>query len=76
MLSELIKMEKYKKYAFDTILSLAFWVPVIGVWSFTVVKLDGWELVSVMAGTAVINASLGGIYGRLLNRWRKAFSYN
>ena len=69
-------MEKYKRFAFDTILSLVFWAPVIGIWSYAVVKLDGWELVSIMAGTAIINASFVGIYGRLLNRWRKTFSYN
>lgn len=69
-------MGKYKKYVFDTILSLVFWVPVIGIWSYAVVRLDSWELISVMAGTAAINASLGGIYGRLLDKWRHALSYN
>jgi len=70
-----MKDNKYTRYALDTTLSLVFWVPIIGVWSFAVVKLDGWELVSVVAGTAAINASLGGVYGRLLNRWRKTFNY-
>jgi len=69
-------LDKYQKYLFDTMLSLAFWVPVIGIWSYFVVRLDGWELVSIMVGTAVINASLGGLYGKLLDRWRKAFKYN
>lgn len=68
-------MNKYQKYLLDTLLSLAFWVPVIGIWSYLVVKLDNWELVSVMIGTAVINASLGGVYGKVLDKWRKAFSY-
>ena len=56
-------------------LSLVFWVPIIGIWSYFVVKLDGWELISVMIGTAIINASLGGLYGRVLDKWRKLFSY-
>jgi hypothetical protein len=67
---------KYKKYGLDTVLSLVFWVPVIGIWSYAVVRLEGWELFSVMAGTAAINASLGGLYGRLLNRWRKTLRYD
>jgi hypothetical protein len=70
-----ILLNKYQEYLFDTILSLVFWVPVIGIWSYFVVKLDSWELVSVMAGTALINASLGGLYGRLLDKWRRLFSY-
>jgi hypothetical protein len=69
-------MDKYKKYVFDTILSLVFWVPVIGIWSYVVVRLDSWELISVMVGTAAINASLGGIYGRLLDKWRHVLNYN
>jgi hypothetical protein len=68
-------VNRYQKYLLDTLLSLAFWVPVIGIWSYFVVKLDSWELVSVMIGTAVINASLGGLYGKVLDKWRKAFSY-
>jgi len=67
-------LNKYQQYLLDTILSLAFWVPVIGIWSYFVVKLEGWELVSVMAGTALINASLGGLYGRVLDRWRRFFN--
>ena len=66
---------KYSRYLLDTFLSLIFWVPVIGVWSFVVAKLDYSELLSVMAGTAAINASLGGLYGKLLNKWREALSY-
>lgn len=68
--------EKYRKYAFDTTLSLVFWVPVIGLWSGAIVKLEGNELVTVMIGTAIINASLGGIYGRVLNKWRRLFKYS
>ena len=67
---------KYSRYLLDTFLSLIFWVPVIGVWSFVVAKLDYSELLSVMAGTAAINASLGGLYGKLLNKWRKTFNYD
>jgi hypothetical protein len=67
---------KYRRYLLDTFLSLIFWVPVIGVWSFVVVKLDYSELLSVMAGTAAINASLGGLYGKLLNKWRETFNYD
>jgi hypothetical protein len=40
-----------------------------------VAKLDYWELVNVMAGTAAINASVGGLYGKLLNKWRETFNY-
>jgi hypothetical protein len=67
---------KYRLYLLDTFLSLIFWVPVIGVWSLVVAKLDYSELLSVMAGTAAINASLGGLYGKLLNKWRKTFNYD
>jgi hypothetical protein len=28
-----------------------------------------------MAGTAAINASVGGLYGRLLNKWRETLKY-
>ena len=70
-----ILLNKYQKYLFDTILSLAFWVPIIGIWSYFVVKLDGWELVNVMIGTAIINASLGGLYGRILDKWRRVFNH-
>jgi hypothetical protein len=35
---------KYKKYALDTILSVVFWVPAVGVWSYAVAGLEGWEL--------------------------------
>jgi hypothetical protein len=66
---------KYRRYLLDTFLSVIFWVPVIGVWSFVVVKLDYSELLSVMAGTAAINASVGGLYGRLLNKWRETLKY-
>jgi hypothetical protein len=66
---------KYRRYLLDTFLSVIFWVPVIGVWSFAVVKLDYSELLSVMAGTAAINASVGGLYGRLLNKWRETLKY-
>jgi len=68
-------LNKYQKYLFDTVLSLVFWVPIIGIWSYFVVKLDGWELISVMIGTAIINASLGGLYGRVLDKWRRLFNY-
>jgi len=70
-----ILLNKYQKYLFDTMLSLAFWVPMIGMWSYFVVKLDGWELVNVLIGTTIINASLGGLYGRLLDKWRRVFNY-
>jgi hypothetical protein len=66
---------KYRRYLLDTFLSVIFWVPVIGVWSFAVVKLDYSELLSIMAGTAAINASVGGLYGRLLNKWRETLKY-
>jgi hypothetical protein len=66
---------KYRRYLLDTFLSVIFWVPVIGVWSFAVVKLDYSELLSVMAGTAAINASVGGLYGKLLNKWRETLKY-
>ena len=66
---------KYRQYLLDTFLSVIFWVPVIGVWSFAIVKLDYSELLSVMAGTAVINASVGGLYGKLLNKWRETLKY-
>jgi hypothetical protein len=67
---------KYKKYGLDTVLSLVFWVPVIGIWSYALAGLEGWELLSVITGTAAINASLGGLYGRVLNRWRKTLGYD
>jgi hypothetical protein len=70
-----ILLNKYQKYLLDTILSLAFWVPIIGIWSHFVVKLDGWELLNVMIGTAIINASLGGLYGRILDKWRRVFNH-
>lgn len=70
-----ILLNKYQKYLFDTILALTFWVPIIGIWSYFVVKLDGWELVNVMIGTAIINASLGGLYGRILDKWRRVFNH-
>jgi hypothetical protein len=66
---------KYRRYLLDTLLSVIFWVPVIGVWSFAVAKLDYSELFSVMAGTAAINASVGGLYGKLLNKWRETLKY-
>jgi hypothetical protein len=66
---------KYRRYLLDTLLSIIFWVPVIGVWSFAVAKLDYSELLSVMAGTAAINASVGGLYGKLLNKWREILKY-
>jgi hypothetical protein len=28
-----------------------------------------------MAGTAAINASVGGLYGKLLNKWRETLKY-
>ena len=28
-----------------------------------------------MAGTAAINASVGGLYGKLLNKWREILKY-
>ena len=68
-------MNKYQKYLLDTVLSLAFWVPMIGMWSYFVAKLEGWELVNVMIGTAIINASLGGLYSRVLDKWRRVFDY-
>ena len=70
-----ILLNKYQKYLLDTMLSLAFWVPMIGIWSYFVVKLDGWELVNVLIGTVIINASLGGLYGRVLDKWRRVFNY-
>jgi hypothetical protein len=66
---------KYRIYLLDTFLSVIFWVPVIGLWSFVVAKLDYPELLSVMAGTAAINASVGGLYGKLLNKWRETLKY-
>jgi hypothetical protein len=66
---------KYRRYLLDTLLSLIFWVPVIGIWSFAVAKLDYPELLNVMAGTAAINASAGGLYGKLLNKWREILKY-
>jgi hypothetical protein len=66
---------KYRRYLFDTFLSVIFWVPVIGIWSFAVAKLDYSEVLNIMAGTAAINASVGGLYGKLLNKWREALSY-
>jgi hypothetical protein len=66
---------KYRQYILDTLLSVIFWVPVIGVWSYAVAKLEYSELISVMAGTAAINASVGGLYGKLLNKWRETLKY-
>ncbi len=66
---------KYRRYLLDTLLSIIFWVPVIGIWSFAVAKLDYSEVLNIMAGTAAINASVGGLYGRLLNKWRETLKY-
>ncbi len=66
---------KYRQYILDTFLSVIFWVPVIGIWSFAVAKLEYSELISIMAGTAAINASVGGFYGKLLNKWRETLNY-
>lgn len=66
---------KYRQYLLDTFLSVIFWVPVIGIWSFAVAKLEYSELLTVMAGTAAINASVGGFYGKLLNKWRETLKY-
>jgi hypothetical protein len=66
---------KYRQYILDTLLSVIFWVPVIGIWSYAVAKLEYSELISVMAGTAAINASVGGLYGKLLNKWRETLKY-
>ena len=66
---------KYRRFLLDTFLSVIVWVPVIGVWSFLVAKLEYPELLSVMAGTAAINASVGGLYGKLLNKWRETLKY-
>jgi hypothetical protein len=66
---------KYRQYLLDTFLSVIFWVPVIGIWSFAVAKLEYSELLSVMAGTAAINACVGGFYGKLLNKWRETLKY-
>jgi hypothetical protein len=66
---------KYRRYLLDTLLAIIFWVPVIGVWSLVVAKLDYSELLNVMAGTAAINASVGGFYGKLLNKWRETLKY-
>jgi hypothetical protein len=66
---------KYRIYLLDTLLSVIFWVPVIGLWSLIVAKLDYSELISIMAGTAAINASVGGFYGKLLNKWRETLKY-
>jgi hypothetical protein len=66
---------KYRQYILDTFLSVIFWVPIIGVWSYAVAKLEYSELISVMAGTAAINASVGGLYGKLLNKWRETLKY-
>jgi hypothetical protein len=66
---------KYRQYILDTFLSVIFWVPVIGIWSYAVAKLEYSELISVMAGTAAINASVGGLYGKLLNKWRETLKY-
>ena len=66
---------KYRQYLLDTCLSVIFWVPVIGIWSFAVAKLEYSELLSIMAGTAAINASVGGFYGKLLNKWRETLKY-
>jgi hypothetical protein len=66
---------KYRRYLLDTLLSVMFWVPVIGIWSFAVAKLDSSEVLNVMAGTAAINASVGGLYGRLMNKWRETLKY-
>jgi hypothetical protein len=66
---------KYRIYLLDTLLSVIFWVPVIGVWSLMVAKLDYSEVLSVMVGTAAINASVGGFYGKLLNKWRETLKY-
>jgi hypothetical protein len=66
---------KYRRFLLDTFLSVIFWVPIIGLWSLVVAKLDYSELISVMAGTAAINASVGGLYGKLLNKWRETLKY-
>jgi hypothetical protein len=66
---------KYRQYILDTLLSVIFWVPVIGIWSYAVAKLEYSELIIVMAGTAAINASVGGLYGKLLNKWRETLKY-
>ncbi len=66
---------KYRRYLLDTLLAIIFWVPVIGVWSLVVAKLDYSELLNVMVGTAAINASVGGFYGKLLNKWRETLKY-
>lgn len=67
---------KYRRFLLDTFLSVIFWVPIIGLWSLVVAKLDYSELISVMAGTAAINASVGGLYGKLLNKWRETLKYD
>ena len=66
---------KYRQYLLDAFLSVIFWVPVIGIWSFAVAKLDYSEVLNIMAGTAAINISVGGFYGKLLNKWRETLKY-
>lgn len=63
-------------YFKDTLISVAFWVPIVGLMNYVILGLSGWQLYGTMMVTGILNLLLGGAFARTLDVWRKKLNYS
>lgn len=67
---------KYRRFVFDTVLSVAVFVPLTALWNVTVNNVTTQALLVVCLGALALNLVAGGFYGRLLDWWRRKLKYS
>lgn len=66
----------FRRFAFDTALSVMVFVPLTAIWNLTVNNVSAQALVVVCLGALALNLAAGGFYGRLLDWWRGKLGYS
>lgn len=73
-MTEITQRSKKRKYAFDALASVVFWVPIYIAFNMLGLHLEIWQVLVFAGFSAVINFAFGGVFGHFLDWWRKKLS--
>lgn len=65
---------KYKKFIVDTTISVAFWSALWTIIDVAFLRLDYTQTVNLLVSGAIMNAVMGGPFGRILDVSRRVFN--
>lgn len=74
-MTELSNRNRKRRYAIDSLASIAFWVPIYLIFNIFVLQLEIWQVLTIAGFSAIVNVTFGGLFGRFLDWWRKKFDH-